>query len=111
MADIDGFIHSTYGALSFSLLQGVLVGIIFGILFKVASKTIKVFFIIQFFIIKWLESRGILIVDWKRLTLGLMDVANSLDNAIETLLYSIVETGIFGAGILAGITITTQLNK
>jgi uncharacterized membrane protein (Fun14 family) len=111
MADLDGFIHSTYGALSFSLLQGVLVGILFGLVFRVATRTIKIFFLVQFFIIKWLESRGILIVDWHRLTLGIMDAANSLDAAIETLLYSVVETGIFGAGILAGITITTQLNK
>jgi uncharacterized membrane protein (Fun14 family) len=97
--------------LSFSLLEGVLIGITFGLIFKLATKVIKIFILVQFLIIKWLESRDILIVDWQRLTLGLMDVANSLDAAIETILYSVVETGIFGLGVLAGITITTQIKK
>jgi|TARA_B110000263_G_C15238339_1_gene478117 uncharacterized membrane protein (Fun14 family) len=111
MVSVDGFIHSTYGGLSFSLLEGVLIGIIFGLIFKLATKVIKIFILVQFLIIKWLESRDILIVDWQRLTLGLMDVANSLDAAIETILYSVVETGIFGLGVLAGIMITTQIKK
>ncbi len=60
-----------------------------------ASKVLQWFLIGEFILLKWLESRGILVVDWERLTLGLVENGNKALEEAVTLLESFVELGTF----------------
>ena len=79
--------------------------------FKIASKIIKIFFFIQFLLFKWLESRGILIIDWNRLTMGLVGKKENLIEQSESLVTSLMEMGTFGMSIMIGIFLVSKITK
>jgi len=90
-------------------IEGVILGAVLGFLWSMASKVLQWFLIGEFVLLKWLESRGILVVDWERLSLGLVENGNkALEEAI-TLLESFVELGTFGASFVAGFLIVNKL--
>jgi len=94
-----------------NLVQGVLIGLLVGALFQLASKAIRTMLIVQFILIKWLEARNILVVDWNRLTMGLVGQKEFVIQQSQSLFDSLVEMGIFGAAMALGFFIGRKLLK
>ncbi len=80
----------------------MIVGVVTGLVFKMATNLLKWFVLIEFALLKWLESRGIVAVDWDRLTLGLVDIGIDASAQTQSVLVSISEMGTFGLGFFAG---------
>jgi uncharacterized membrane protein (Fun14 family) len=91
-------------------VQGLVLGIIAAFVFNFASKVIKTLIIVQFIILKWLESRRIVIVDWSKISFGLIDETDLVQQA-DSLLASLVETGSFGTAAIIGFMVTKSLIK
>jgi uncharacterized membrane protein (Fun14 family) len=91
-------------------VQGLVLGIIAAFVFNFASKVIKVLLIVQFIILKWLESRRIVIVDWSKISFGLIDETDLVQQA-DSLLASLIETGSFGTAAIIGFIVTKSLIK
>ncbi len=91
-------------------VQGLVLGIIAAFVFNFASKVIKILLIVQFIILKWLESRRIVIVDWSKISFGLIDETDLVQQA-DSLLASLIETGSFGTAAIIGFIVTKSLIK
>ena len=91
-------------------VQGLILGIIAAFVFNFASKVIKILLIVQFIILKWLESRRIVIVDWSKISFGLIDDTDLVQQA-DSLLASLIETGSFGTAAIIGFMVTKSLIK
>lgn len=91
-------------------VQGLVLGIIAAFVFNFASKVIKILLIVQFIILKWLESRRIVIVDWSKISFGLIDETDLVQQA-DSLLASLIETGSFGTAAIIGFMVTKSLIK
>ena len=91
-------------------VQGLVLGIIAAFVFNFASKVIKILLIVQFIILKWLESRRIIIVDWSKISFGLIDETELVQQA-DSLLASLIETGSFGTTAIIGFMVTKSLIK
>ena len=51
----------------FAAIEGIIVGLILGIIWSMAAKFLQLFLLGEFLLLKWLESRDIVTVDWERL--------------------------------------------
>jgi len=91
-------------------VQGLVLGIIAAFVFNFASKVIKILLLVQFIILKWLESRRIVIVDWSKISFGLIDETDLVQQA-DSLLASLIETGSFGTAAIIGFIVTKSLIK
>lgn len=94
-----------------NILQGVILGVLFGAIFQLASKYIQAFLLFQFILFKWLEARNIIIVDWNRMTFGLLDAPDLLIGQAQGLFDSLVEMGIFGVSLVVGFLIGRRIKK
>ena len=83
-------------------IEGVIFGVILGIIWSMASKLLQWFLIGEFLLLKWLESRQILIVDWEKLTGGLIENGSNFANEAITILESIIDFGMFGLSATIG---------
>ena len=93
-----------------SALQGLVLGVIAAFLFKIASTTIKFFFVTQFLLLKWLEVRGIVIVDWHRLTFGSLEETDLIQQ-VDSMLNALLETSSFGLSAFAGFYLARRFIK
>ena len=93
-----------------SALQGLIVGILTAFLFKIATNIIKLLIVGQFVLFKWLESRSIIIVDWHRLTFGLIEEPHLVEQA-DSLFNSLMETGSFGIAAIVGFLVVQRYSK
>jgi|TARA_B100001093_G_C26824555_1_gene1013420 uncharacterized membrane protein (Fun14 family) len=91
-------------------VQGLVLGIIAAFVFNFASRVIKILLVVQFIILKWLESRRIVIVDWSKISFGLIDETDLVQQA-DSLLASLIETGSFGTAAIIGFIVTKSLIK
>jgi uncharacterized membrane protein (Fun14 family) len=94
----EGFL----GEVGVAAFQGLIVGAVTGLVFKMATNLLKWFILIEFALLKWLESRGIVAVDWERITLGMVDIGIDATAQSQSILVSISEMGTFGMGFFAG---------
>ena len=102
MSSFDDLWQGFVGEVGVAAFQGMIVGVVTGLVFKMATNLLKWFVLIEFALLKWLESRGIVAVDWDRLTLGLVDIGIDASAQTQSLLVSISEMGTFGLGFFAG---------
>jgi uncharacterized membrane protein (Fun14 family) len=91
-------------------VRGLVLGIIAAFVFNFASRVIKILLVVQFIILKWLESRRIVIVDWSKISFGLIDETDLVQQA-DSLLASLIETGSFGTAAIIGFIVTKSLIK
>ncbi len=91
-------------------IQGLVLGIVAAFVFNFASRVIKILLVVQFLILKWLESRRIVIVDWSKISFGLIEETNLVQQA-DSLLASLIETGSFGTAAIIGFVVTKSLIK
>ena len=61
-------------------------------------------------VLKWLESRQIIIIDWHRITFGLSEEKDLIQQA-DTLVYSLIDTGALGIAAITGFTAVRRFFK
>ena len=98
----------SYSNLGISAIQGAIIGVITRIIVDITVKLVKWIMLAQFIFLKFLESREIIIVDWGKLSFGILEVSQELGNQATTLLITILETGSFGVGFFGGYTLKTR---
>lgn len=81
---------------------GIGLGFISGYIGKKVSKLIAVLIGAELVLFKWLETRGIITVDWERLTAGLISTGSSAAQEAPSVLSSLVSTLGLGASFTAG---------
>jgi len=94
-----------------NVTQGLIIGITIGALFQLATKAIRLMLIIQFITIKWLEARSIIVIDYHRLTAGLLGKEDFVLQEAQTMLDSLIEMGIFGGALALGFIIGRKITK
>ena len=92
-------------------VEGVILGAVLGLIWAMATKALQWFLLLQFILLKWLESRGILTVDWERFTMGLMENSGRAVDEIVSVMESVVELGMFGASVAVGFFIVHKLKS
>ncbi|WP_425606498.1 FUN14 domain-containing protein [Halomontanus rarus] len=78
---------------------GAAIGLVMGFAAKKIAKLIAVIIGLQLVVFRYLESRGILIVDWDALSAGLISAGEHAD---PTYLETIISTLSVGAGFTGG---------
>jgi uncharacterized membrane protein (Fun14 family) len=94
-----------------NIVQGFLIGLLVGIVVRVASKGIRNLLIIQFIGLKYLESRNILIIDWHRLSNGLIGQQELTVGKAQEMLDTVIEMGIFGVALAGGFLLAQRFGK
>ena len=94
-----------------NITQGFLIGFLVGLVVKVASKTVRNMLILQFILLKYLESRNILIVDWHRLTGGMLGSQEVVVGQAQELFDTVVEMGVFGGALAGGFFLAQRVFK
>ncbi|WP_255167269.1 FUN14 domain-containing protein [Natrononativus amylolyticus] len=89
-------------ALGLEFGGGAVIGGIMGFAAKKIAKLVAVIIGLQLVVFRYLESQGILIVDWSALSAGLI---STTDRADPTWLESLISTLSLGAGFTAGFMI------
>lgn len=90
-------------SLGLELGSGAVIGAIIGFAAKKVAKLIAVIIGIELAIFKWLESRGILTVDWERLSAGLVQGASDATSSTPpSWMESILSTLSVSAGFVGG---------
>ena len=106
LADI---LDGTTGDMSVALIQGLIVGVIIGVIADNISSRIKWFLIIQFIVFKLLESQAIIIIDWDRLTMGLLEYSAEATVKADSLLATVIEMGAFSGSFVAGMILGKKI--
>ncbi len=86
-------------ALGFEFGGGAFIGAIMGYAAKKIAKLIAVLVGVQLVVFRYLESQGIIIVDWDALTAGIVSTSEYAD---PSYLESLVSTLSIGAGFTTG---------
>ena len=94
-----------------NVTQGLIIGIIIGAVFQLATKAIRLILIVQFITIKWLEARNIIVIDYHRLTAGLLGKEDFVLQEAQTMLDSLIEMGIFGGALALGFFFGRKITK
>lgn len=94
-----------------NITTGAVIGFIVGLLVRFASKTIQFVLFAQFLLLKWLEARNIVIVDWERLSMGLVSSQEIIVGEASAIVDAVLEMGVFGASLAAGFYIGQRLAK
>lgn len=84
--------------------SGGIIGFIIGFSFKKVAKVIAVLVGLELALLKFLESRGILTVDWQRLTGGMIDASQTAATTAQppSWAVSIISTLSVGAAFTGG---------
>ncbi|GAB3025552.1 FUN14 domain-containing protein [Natronobiforma cellulositropha] len=96
MIDID------LNALGLEFGTGAVIGLLMGFAAKKVAKLVAIIVGVQLVIFRYLESRGILIVDWDALSAGLISASEHAD---PSYLETVISTLSVGAGFTAGFLI------
>jgi len=92
-------------------IEGVLLGAILALIWSMAAKFLQWFLIGEIIVLKWLESRDIVVVDWERLTLGIAGNSTVFAQEALTLLESTIELGAYGLSITAGFMLVRKIKS
>jgi uncharacterized membrane protein (Fun14 family) len=94
-----------------NIVQGFIIGLVIGLVVRVASKAVRNLLILQFVLLKYLESRNLLVIDWHRLTNGLIGQKELVIGQAQDLFDTVVEMGIFGAALAGGFLLANRIGK
>jgi uncharacterized membrane protein (Fun14 family) len=94
-----------------NIVQGFIVGLIVGFVVRVASKAVRNLLILQFLLLKYLESRNLLIVDWHGLTNGLLGQKELVIEEAQNLFDTVLEMGVFGGALASGFLLAKRIGK
>ena len=94
-----------------NIVQGFIIGLLVGFVVRVASKAIRNLLILQFIGLKYLEPRNIIIIDWHRLSNGLIGQQELAIGKAQEMIDTLVEMGIFGAALAGGFLLAQRFGK
>ena len=94
-----------------NIVQGFIIGLLVGFVVRVASKAVRNLLILQFIGLKYLESRNIIIIDWHRLSNGLIGQQELAIGKAQEMIETVVEMGIFGVALAAGFLLVQRIGK
>ena len=94
-----------------NIVQGFIVGLVVGLVVRVASKAVRNLLILQFLLLKYLESRNLLIIDWHGLTNGLLGQKDMVIGEAQNLFNTVVEMGVFGGALAGGFLLAQRIGK
>ena len=94
-----------------NILQGFVIGLLIGFVVRVASKAIRNLLILQFIGLKYLESRNIVIIDWHRLSNGLIGQQELAIGKAQEMFDTLIEMGIFGAALAGGFLLAQRFGE
>ena len=94
-----------------NIVQGFIIGLLVGFVVRVASKAIRNLLILQFIGFKYLESRNIIIIDWHRLSNGLIGQQELAIGKAQEMIDTLIEMGIFGAALAGGFLLSQRFGK
>ena len=93
-----------------NIVQGFIIGLLVGFVVRVASKAIRNLLILQFIGLKYLQSRNI-IIDWHRLSNGLIGQQELSIGKAQEMIDMLIEMGIFGAALAGGFLLAQRFGK
>ena len=93
-----------------NIVQGFIIGLLVGFVVRVASKAIRNLLILQFIGLKYLQSRNI-IIDWHRLSNGLIGQQELSIGKAQEMIDTLIEMGIFGAALAGGFLLAQRFGK
>ncbi|QLG47589.1 FUN14 domain-containing protein [Natrinema halophilum] len=99
MIDVDP------AALGIEFGGGAAIGGLMGFAAKKIAKLVAVIVGVQLMVFRYLESQGILIVDWNRLSAGLLETQARAQDVDVHWIQSILSTLSIGAGFTGGLLI------
>ena len=94
-----------------NIVQGFIIGLLVGFVVRVASKAIRNLLILQFIGLKYLQSRNIIIIDWHRLSNGLIGQQELSIGKAQEMIDTLIEMGIFGAALAGGFLLAQRFGK
>ena len=94
-----------------NIVQGFIIGLLVGFVVRVASKAIRNLLILQFVGLKYLESRNIIIIDWYRLSNGLIGQKELAIGKAQEMIDTLIEMGIYGAALAGGFLLAQRFGK
>ena len=94
-----------------NIFQGFIIGLLVGFVVRVASNAIRNLLILQFIGLKYLESRNIIIIDWHRLSNGLIGQQELAIGKAQEMIDTLIEMGIFGAALAGGFILAQRFGK
>ena len=94
-----------------NIVQGFIIGLLVGFVVRVASKAVRNLLILQFIGLKYLESRNIIIIDWHRLSNGLIGQQELAIGKAQEMIDTVVEMGSFGVALAAGFLLVQRIGK
>ena len=94
-----------------NIVQGFIVGLVVGLVVRVASKAVRNLLILQFLLLKYLESRNLLIIDWHGLTNGLLGQKELVIGEAQNLFDTVVEMDVFGGALAGGFLLAQRIGK
>jgi uncharacterized membrane protein (Fun14 family) len=92
-------------ALGLEFGGGAVIGGVIGFAAKKIAKVLAVVVGVQLMVFRYLESQGILVVDWNRLSAGLLETGERAREAEIHWLESVLSTLSIGAGFTGGFLI------
>lgn len=92
-------------ALGLEFGGGAVIGGLIGFAAKKIAKVLAVLVGVQLMVFRYLESQGILVVDWNRLSAGLLETGERAQGAEIHWLESVLSTLSIGAGFTGGFLI------
>ena len=90
-------------------IEGVILGVILALIWSMATNIFRLFLIGEIILFKWLESRDIIVVNWERLTLGLLENGTAAAQEALTLLESSIELSTYGLSIVLGFILVRKI--
>ena len=97
------------GLLGPAAIQGVVLGAVLAFIWSMATKLLKWLLIGEIILFKWLESRDIIVVNWERLTLGVLENGAAVAQDALTLLESTIELSTYGLSITLGFILVRKI--
>ena len=85
-----------------NIIMGIVLGFGLGFLFTLVTKAVKIFFICAVLLLKYLEAQHIIIVDWYRLSMGMIGQKELVIDQAISLADMLIEMGSFGVALVAG---------
>ena len=118
MTDESDFVAGQQGVamdmqwmLAENITTGALIGLTVGVLARFAVKAVQILLLIQFILLKWLEARNIIMVDWERLSMGLVEAQEIVVGQANSLVETLTEMGLFGASLAVGFFVGQKVAK
>jgi uncharacterized membrane protein (Fun14 family) len=97
--------------LSENIVQGLVIGYVLSLVFHMASKKLRIILLVQFVLLKWLEARNIIIIDWNRMTFGLLGNEDFVIGQALSLVESLIAMGIYSAALFVGFLVGRKIFK